>query len=191
MNFVVLESEVDYLGSDGPALCFTPSQLSALGETAFLDRYLELQNDWMPIAPALIRFLIPVPFLLIKALDFQMHEVLLKRLGLWDSIHLDYGYEIRRDLLEQLVLNFDPRVGFSSVDRVSIEFSRMATAGALKLPLRQVEIDVPSDLDFIEFIEDFLMNGILLHEDVWMMEEDVYECIGLITRKFGGVDWAS
>lgn len=118
----------------------------------------------------------------------------MKRLGLLDFIHLDYCFEIRTDLLEQLVFNFDTRVGLSSVDGNLIEISRMAIAGALKLPLGQVEMDVPpevEDPESIEFIEDFMMYWILLHEDVWMMPEEVSESIGLIIKgKLGRVDWA-
>ena len=200
-NDVFLDLELDHLGSDGAALSPTPSQLSALGGTAFPNQTQKLQNEWEPATPALGTklkvfgaFFNPIPFRPVKTLDFQKHEFFLKHLGLWDFIHLDYDFELRADLLQQLVLNFDPKAGFSTVDGISIEISRMAIAGALKLPVQQVEIDTPlevRDLESIEFVEEFVMNWILLHEDAWMMPEEVLEWMGFIREgKLHEVDWA-
>lgn len=137
-------------------------------------------------------FFNPIPFRPVKTLDFQKHEIFLKRFGLWDFVHLDYDFEIRADLLQQLVLNFDRKVGFSPVDGVSIEISRLVVADALKLPVRQVEIDTPlEDSESIEFVEEFVMNWILLHEDAWTMPEEDLEWIGFIIEgKLDEVDWA-
>ena len=101
-------------------------------------------------------FFNPIPFRPVKTLDFNKHEIFLKHLGLWDFIHLHYDFEIRVDLLQQLVLNFDLKVGFGTVDGMSIEIGQKAIACALKLSVQQVEIDRPSevtDSETIEFIE--------------------------------------
>ena len=54
------------------------------------------------------------------------------------------------------MLNFDLKVGFGTVDGMSIEIGQKAIACALKLSVQQVEIDRPSevtDTETIEFIE--------------------------------------
>ena len=200
-NVIFLDLELDHLGSDGAALSPTPSQLTALGRTAPANQTQKPQDEWKPINPALRMnvevfgvFFTPIPFHPVKTLDFNKHEIFLKHLGLWDFIHLDYDFEIRVDLLQQLVLNFDPKVGFGTVDGMSIEIGQKAIACALKLPVQQVEIDRPSevtDSETIEFVEDFVMNWMLLCEDAWVMPEEVLEWLGLIREgKLDEVDWA-
>lgn len=141
----------------------------------------------------------PIPFLINKN-DFLNHEDLFKRLGLWEFIHIEFEPNIRIDLLEQLIVTYNPRLHRSTVANVSIRLSRADIACAFKLPSKKQKVN-PSDVSFIgcealsddsvSFIEEFVLNWVLLHEDSWTMPTKVVNWMLFIKdRKLEKVDWA-
>ncbi|KAL5570979.1 hypothetical protein UlMin_020576 [Ulmus minor] len=136
----------------------------------------------------------PIPFVPAKHLDFSGHEKLLKRLGLWDFVHIEFDREIRADLLAQLIATFDHGQRGSYVNGVRIKVNRADLARALKLPVRKTALDgteeVPVTDESIEFIENFVSNWVLLHDDTWMMPNEVLNCTKAIKEKnLEKVDW--
>ncbi|KAH7533167.1 hypothetical protein FEM48_Zijuj04G0101600 [Ziziphus jujuba var. spinosa] len=120
----------------------------------------------------------PIPFVPAKSLDFSNHEKLLKRLGLWDFVHIEFDRSIRTDLLAQLIANFSNTHRCSYVNGVRIMVNRADLARALKLPVKKIAgsdaaEEVPVSEESIAFIEEFVSNWILLHEDTWMMPSEV------------------
>uniref|UniRef100_A0A5B7AND1 Uncharacterized protein n=1 Tax=Davidia involucrata TaxID=16924 RepID=A0A5B7AND1_DAVIN len=126
----------------------------------------------------------PIPFIPSKTLDFSNHEKLLKRLGLWDFVHIEFDRNIRVDLVAQLIVSYDPKMRCSYVNELRVLVNRADLARAFKLPVKKDKSNVSSseavDLDSealseesISFIEDFVSNWVLLHEDTWMMPSEV------------------
>uniref|UniRef100_A0A2N9I2F1 Cation-transporting P-type ATPase C-terminal domain-containing protein n=1 Tax=Fagus sylvatica TaxID=28930 RepID=A0A2N9I2F1_FAGSY len=66
-------------------------------------RRIALEKSQKKLA-ALVETLNPIPFLPSKTLDFQTHQKLLRRLGLWDFVHIDFDRALRADLLTQLIV---------------------------------------------------------------------------------------
>ncbi|EEF37270.1 uncharacterized protein LOC8264228 [Ricinus communis] len=144
----------------------------------------------------LVENLNPVPFRPIKNLDFASHESLLKKLGLWDFVHLQFDISnLRADLLAQLIANFNAQCRHSYVNNVRIKVSRPDLARALQLPVKKDKVDnALEDMESkesIEFVEEFVSTWLLLHEDTWMMTDDVLNVNKLIKGgNFEKVDWS-
>lgn len=128
----------------------------------------------------------PVPFVPSKILDFEKHEKLLRRLGLWDFVHMEFDRNMRGDLIAQLIANYDSRLRCSYVNEFRIGVNRADLARALKLPVKKDKGSVSAlsseavDLDSVSpteesiaFVEEFVSNWVLLHEDTWMMPSEV------------------
>ncbi|KAJ9170852.1 hypothetical protein P3X46_018917 [Hevea brasiliensis] len=136
----------------------------------------------------------PVPFVPVKTLDFASHEALLRRLGLWDFVHLHFDINIRTDLIIQLIANFNPTGRHSYVNGCRIKVSRADLARALSLPAKKDKVDSAVEVESEEsigFIEDFVSTWLLLHEDTWMMTDDILSVTKAIKEgHFEKVDWA-
>jgi hypothetical protein len=151
----------------------------------------------------LVETLKPIPFVPSKTLDFQSHEKLLRRLGLWDFVHIEFDKNLRADLLAQLIANYSPQKRCSYVNSARVNVNRADLARALKLPLpakkNVVLLDEESEAEVggsvaesVGFVEDFVSNWVLLHEDTWMMPNEVLNWTKVIKEgHFEKVDWAS
>ncbi|CAN4105027.1 unnamed protein product [Withania somnifera] len=126
----------------------------------------------------------PVPFFPSKILDFDRHEKLLRRLGLWDFVHIEFDRDLRVDLIAQLIATYDSKLRASYVNDFRIAVNRADLGRALKLPLKKdkssvavvdgMDLDVdPLSEESISFLEDFLSIWVLLHEDTWIMPNEV------------------
>ncbi|XP_010277711.1 PREDICTED: histone acetyltransferase KAT6B-like [Nelumbo nucifera] len=142
----------------------------------------------------------PIPFSPCKTLDFSKHEKLLKRLGLWDFAHLELDCDIRTDLLAQLVVNYNPAQRCSFVNESRIKLNRADLGRALKLPGKkdktnsaeasESEPEVLSE-ESISFIEEFVSNWFILHEDTWILPDEIVTWNRLIREgQPQKVDWA-
>ncbi|XP_021887170.1 uncharacterized protein LOC110806575 [Carica papaya] len=146
----------------------------------------------------LVEILRPIPFLPVKTLDFASHEKLLKRIGLWDFINLDFDRSIRGDLLAQLIATFNPGTRASYVNGVRIGVNRADLARALKLPVKKDRVSVSDNFQELEeseesiaFLEEFVSIWVLLHEDTWIMPKEVLNWTKVIKEgHFEKVDWA-
>ncbi|XP_068664410.1 uncharacterized protein [Aristolochia californica] len=125
----------------------------------------------------------PVPFTPPKTVDFSKHEILFKRLGLWDFAHLNLDTHIRSDLLVLLLANYRQNTRCSVVKDFRIKVSRPDLARALRLPLKKdranlselqdSELELFSE-EMLAIVEDFISNYMLLHEeDAWMMPDEI------------------
>ncbi|XP_004303100.1 PREDICTED: uncharacterized protein LOC101304304 isoform 2 [Fragaria vesca subsp. vesca] len=143
----------------------------------------------------------PIPFVPAKTLDFDAHEDLLKRLGLWDFVHIKFDRSIRADLLSQLIVNYNPQLRCSYVHELRFHVNRSDLGRALKLPVNLKnkknaaadagEEQPPATEEAIAFLEDLVSNWLLLHEDTWMMPSEVVNFTKPIKEgQFGKVDWA-
>ncbi|XP_042517146.1 uncharacterized protein LOC122091339 [Macadamia integrifolia] len=131
----------------------------------------------------------PIPFIPSKTLDFSKHEKLLKRLGLWDFAHLEFDREIRKDLLTQLIVTYNPQSRCSYVNDFRIMVNRTDLGRALKLTPKkdkssQLEA-ADSDLeklhgDSVAFVEDFVSTWFFLHEDTWILPNEIVAWTKLI-----------
>ncbi|RAL37461.1 hypothetical protein DM860_000155 [Cuscuta australis] len=143
---------------------------------------------------ALNRSLNPIPFKPTMFFNFNKHEKLLKHLGLWDFVHIEFGQNIRADLIVQLVAGYDPRLRCSYVNGFRIGVNRADLGRALELHVKKEkgnDLDAePFSDESIEFIENFVLNWVLLHEDTWIMPDEVVRCMRLIKNKHPEkVDW--
>ncbi|VVB03103.1 unnamed protein product [Arabis nemorensis] len=147
----------------------------------------------------LIETLKPVPFKPIKTLDLSRYENLLKTLGLWDFVHLEFDQSISYDLVAQLIASYSHEGRCSYVNGSRIKLSRADLARALKLPSKKervVILDEDKELlesdESIKFIEDIVSDWILLHcDDAWMMPDEVVEWRkGLKEKQMDKLDWA-
>uniref|UniRef100_A0A2P2PHY5 Uncharacterized protein MANES_13G138100 n=1 Tax=Rhizophora mucronata TaxID=61149 RepID=A0A2P2PHY5_RHIMU len=140
----------------------------------------------------------PVPFVPNKVLDFTSHEALLKRLGLWDFVHLQFDLNIRTDLLAQLIATYNPSLRASYVNGFRIKVNRADLARALKLPAKKDKNssvdnarEVKESEESIGFIEEVLSNWVLLHGDTWIMPTEIVNLRNAIKEgNFERVDWA-
>ncbi|GAV75983.1 hypothetical protein CFOL_v3_19459, partial [Cephalotus follicularis] len=140
----------------------------------------------------------PVPFVPSKTLDFSRHETLLKRLGLWDFVHLELDRTLRGDLLVQLIATFNPTSRSSYVNGVRIKLTRADLARALKLPGKRDKVNVPESGSEVKesedsraFMEEFVSNWVLLHEDTWVVPEYIFNFSNVIKEgNLEKVDWA-
>jgi hypothetical protein len=145
----------------------------------------------------------PIPFVPSKTLDFQRHEKLLRRLGLWDFVHIEFDKNLRADLLAQLIAIYNPQLRCSYVNGGRVNVNRADLARALKLPLpakknvvlldEEAEAEAGGSMaESVGFVEDFVSNWVLLHEDTWMMPNEVLNWTKVIKEgHFEKVDWAS
>ncbi|CAN6573999.1 unnamed protein product [Malus baccata var. baccata] len=147
----------------------------------------------------------PIPFVPAKNLDFEKHEKLLKRLNLWDFVHVEFDRNLRVDLLAELISSFNPTQRGSYVNGSKVKVNRADLARALKLPSKPVKKggavavadgaeDPPAEAaseESIAFIEELVSNWVLLHEDTWMMPSEVLNWTKAIKEgQFVKVDWA-
>ncbi|XP_019193131.1 PREDICTED: uncharacterized protein LOC109187401 [Ipomoea nil] len=144
----------------------------------------------------------PIPFVPSKVLDFSKHEKLMKQLGLWEFVHIEFDQNIRVDLIAQLVASYDPKLRCSYVNERRIQVNRADLGRALKLHVKKekgggnvlegVDLDGESLPDeSVAFIEDFVSNWVLLHEDAWIMPSEVLNWTKFIKDKHPEkVDWA-
>ncbi|OIS97724.1 PREDICTED: uncharacterized protein LOC109233106 [Nicotiana attenuata] len=141
----------------------------------------------------------PLPFFPSKILDFGRHEKLLKRLGLWDFVHIEFDRDLRVDLIAQLIATYDSKLRYSYVNDFRILVNRADLARALKLPVKKdrgsvdgldLDADVLSE-ESIGFLEDFVSIWVLLHEDTFIMPNEVLNWIKTIKDGHPErVDWA-
>ena len=148
---------------------------------------------------ALGKTLNPIPFVPNKTLDFNKHEALLNRLGLWEFVHIEFDQTIRRDLLAQLIANYTPSLRGSVVNGVKIKVNRADLARAMKLPVKKEKasaslegvLEAPEAEEAIGFIDDLVSYWVLLHEDTWMMPPEVLNWRRVIKEGHPEkVDWA-
>ncbi|PIA57953.1 hypothetical protein AQUCO_00500110v1 [Aquilegia coerulea] len=142
----------------------------------------------------------PVPFVPAKKLNFAKHEDLLKRLGLWDFVNMEFDGDIRSDLLALVIASYNSSHRYSIVNDVRIRFSRADLARALKLPVKKEKSNSLETSDFDSeavseesklFILDFMSNWVLLlHDDTWILPKEVVNASALIRDgQLHKVDW--
>ncbi|GAB4859616.1 hypothetical protein Ancab_011090 [Ancistrocladus abbreviatus] len=135
----------------------------------------------------------PIPFFPGKSLDFSKHEELLRRFGLWDFAHIDFDGELRVDLVAQLIASYNSQQRGSYVNECKIKVSRADLARALKLPGKK-PVDFGGEGlpdEFLSFIDEFVSNWMLLHEDTWMMPDEVLTWTRVFKEgHLEKVDWA-
>ncbi|XP_026408302.1 uncharacterized protein LOC113303484 isoform X2 [Papaver somniferum] len=138
-----------------------------------------------------------IPFVPAKRLDFDKHEELLRKLQLWDFVHVQFDREVNSELLASLIVNYDRIARSSTVNTYKIMVNRADLARAVKLPVKKVtqseEIDIGVlSAESILFLQEFVSNWILLHEDMWVFTDEVLVWTRLIKEgKPQKVDWAS
>ena len=119
---------------------------------------------------------------------------------MWDFVHIEFDRSLRTDLLAQLIANYSSQGRCSYVESVRVNHNRADLARALRLPLpvkksaaaSVVEVDSLGSAEEIGFVEDLVSNWILLHEDTWMMPNEVLNWTKVIKEgNFEKVDWAS
>ncbi|KAK8556589.1 hypothetical protein V6N13_064609 [Hibiscus sabdariffa] len=136
----------------------------------------------------------PIPFVPDKTLDFSSHEKLLRRLELWDFVHLEFDRDLRADLIAQLIATYNSQSRGSSVNGSRIRVNRADLARALKLPVKKDKdsnVGIEESKESVGFLEEFVSNWVLLHEDTWMMPEEVLNWTKTIKEgHFEKVDWA-
>ncbi|KAJ8749329.1 hypothetical protein K2173_018813 [Erythroxylum novogranatense] len=140
----------------------------------------------------------PIPFVPSKTLDFDSHEDLLKRLGLWEFVHLQFDFNIRTDLIAQLIANYSHQNRCSYVNGVRVKVNRADLARALKLPGKKeksVVVDNASDMketeESIGFLKEFSSTWVLLHVDAWMIPSEIVNWrTAILEANFERVDWA-
>lgn len=141
----------------------------------------------------------PVPFSPAKNLDFVRHEGLLRRLGLWDFVHVSFDRALRADLIVQLVSTFKKKDRCSYVNSIRILVNRADLARALKLPQRkkekasseqEVSVEKPENVGSIDFLLDFVSNWVLLHDEMFVMPDSVLSWYDAIKQgRFESLDW--
>ncbi|KAI4383331.1 hypothetical protein MLD38_009181 [Melastoma candidum] len=142
-----------------------------------------------------------VPFSPQKTLDFTHHEELLRRLGLWDFLHLDLDRTLRPDLVLELIATYEKGARCASVKGLKVRVGRADLARALGFPGGrwkegvgggEGEIDGKSDGAVIGFLLDVVNNWVLLHDDdTWIVPKEVSDWLVLLKEgSFDKVDWA-
>ncbi|EOA23524.1 hypothetical protein CARUB_v10016717mg [Capsella rubella] len=145
----------------------------------------------------LLKTLKPIAFVPCKSLDFARHEKLLKMLGLWDFVHLEFDQNIRQDLVATLVAYYNSEGRCSYVNGLRINVSRADLARALKLPkkkeldLTEEERELLENDESVRFIDEILSTWILLQrDDMWIMPVEVVEWTRDIKQKhLEKLDW--
>ncbi|KAJ8568015.1 hypothetical protein K7X08_020737 [Anisodus acutangulus] len=141
----------------------------------------------------------PVPFFPSKILDFDRHEKLLRSLGLWEFVHIEFDRDLRVDVIAQLIATYDSKMRSCYVNEFRIMVNRADLGRALKLPVKKEKgsVDVmdldddPLSDESISFLEDFVSAWMLLHEDMWIMPNEVLNWTKAIKDGHPEkVDWA-
>ncbi|KAE9592986.1 hypothetical protein Lal_00028972 [Lupinus albus] len=142
----------------------------------------------------LVETLKPTPFVPSKALDFESHKMLLQRLGLWDFVHIEFDTVIREDLVAQLIAGYGQSTRCSYVNGCRINVSRADLARALKLPVKLPAKKTAASVELAEsiaFIEELVYTWMLLHDDMYVMTDDILAYLIVIKEgHFEKVDWA-
>ncbi|XP_044503153.1 golgin subfamily A member 6-like protein 22 [Mangifera indica] len=164
-----------------------------------------LEKRWLKKLEILKQTLRPIPFQPNKKLHFSLHETLLKRVGLWDFVHLEFDPNIRTDLIAQIIANYNSSTRSSYVNGTRLLVNRADLSRALKLPVRKdksnanvnasdgsaVSCEKESE-DSIGFIQEVVSNWMLLHDDTWMMPQDVLNVVKMIKEgNFEKICWAT
>jgi hypothetical protein len=140
-----------------------------------------------------------VPFKPLKTLDFACYESLLKTLGLWDFVHLEFDQDMDYDLVAQLIASYSAGGKCSYINGSRIKLSRADLARSLKLPNKKERVVIlDEDKEFLEsdesisVVEDVISNWMLLHcDDAWMMPDEVVEWMkGIKKKQLDKLDWA-
>ncbi|KAL6201569.1 hypothetical protein ACLB2K_025282 [Fragaria x ananassa] len=139
-----------------------------------------------PQTQILTQTLNPIPFVPAKSLHLlQPHqEDLLKRLGLWDFLHIHFDPGFRTDLIAELIANYSPQDRCSYVADVRVSVSRADLGRALKLPVakqnKNVAREEEESKESIGLVEDLVGNWVLLGEDeMWEMPEELLKGVQL------------
>ncbi|XP_044465991.1 trichohyalin-like [Mangifera indica] len=147
----------------------------------------------------------PIPFRPNKKLDFSRHEALLKRIGIWDFVHLEFDSNIHTDLIAQIIANYNSNTRSSYVNGTRILVNRADLSRALKLTVRKdkgnLNVNAPDGSgescekeseESIGFIQEVVSNWMLLHDDTWMMPQDVLNVMKMIKEgNFEKICWAT
>ncbi|KAL1193451.1 hypothetical protein V5N11_019184 [Cardamine amara subsp. amara] len=147
----------------------------------------------------LLKTLKPIAFVPGKTLDFARHEKLMKTLGLWDFVHLDFDQNIRQDLVANLVAYYSPEGRCSYVNGARINVSRADLARALKLPKKKDLVITDEEKELLEkdesvrFVDEILSTWVILQrDDMWIMPVEVFEWGRDIKQKqVEKLDWAA
>ncbi|KAG9446135.1 hypothetical protein H6P81_012263 [Aristolochia fimbriata] len=176
----------DILVSDAPD---APPTVRRLGKRKKPMSYKERTNLQKKLC-VLKKLFRPVPFTPSKTLDISKHEILFKRLGLWDFAHLNLDSPLRSDLLVHLIANYRQNTRCSVVKDMRIKVSRPDLARALRLPLKKDRANLlelqdselePFSDESLAVVENFISNYMLLHEeDTWMMPDDIMRWVKLV-----------
>ncbi|KAL3821431.1 hypothetical protein ACJIZ3_007336 [Penstemon smallii] len=147
---------------------------------------------------SLLEKLNPIPFQPHKIFDFAKHENLLRKLGLWDFVNINFDKNLRKDLIAQLIVTYESR--YSYVNGFRIGVNRAELARAFKMPAKRgstgggVQMDLLLEElseDSIGFIEGFVSDWVLRHEDTWIMPKEVMDWLKVIKNGHPEkVDWA-
>ncbi|KAG5020829.1 hypothetical protein AAZX31_06G266500 [Glycine max] len=146
----------------------------------------------------IVETLKPIPFTPAKTLDFEKHQSLLQRLGLWDFVHVEFDSALRGDLIAQLIASYVPNYRCGYVNGVRINVNRADLGRALKLPVKKsggggaATVDSIDSAESIAFVEEVVYSWMLLHDDeAYIMPNDVLGWLSLIQDgNFEKVDWA-
>ncbi|XP_019453892.1 PREDICTED: uncharacterized protein LOC109355279 isoform X1 [Lupinus angustifolius] len=145
----------------------------------------------------LVETLKPIPFVPCKALDFESHKVLLQHLGIWDFVHIEFDTAIREDLVAELIASYGQSTRCSYVNGCRINVSRADLARALKLPVKLPLKNTAALVESVElaesiaFVEELVYTWMLLHDDMFVMTDDILAYLLLIKEgHFEKVDWA-
>ncbi|CAK8577089.1 unnamed protein product [Lathyrus sativus] len=146
---------------------------------------------------ALVETLKPIPFKPAKALDFDSHQSLLERLGLWNFVHIEFDSAIRTDLLAQLILSYNSTQRCSYVNDVKVMVNRAELGRALKLPKKNpagagpiIAVDEVGAEDKA-FLDLLVSNWILLQGDTFITTKEIAQQTKFIKDgTFEKVDWA-
>ncbi|KAF3525289.1 hypothetical protein F2Q69_00049383 [Brassica cretica] len=147
----------------------------------------------------LLKTLKPIPFVPAKALDFSRHEKLLKTLGIWEFLHLEFDQNIRQDLVANLVAYYSPESRCSYVNGSRVNVTRADLARALKLPKKKDIVVAEEEREVLErdesakFVDEILETWVLLHtDDMWIMPVEVVEWgRDVKEKKLEKLDWAA
>lgn len=142
---------------------------------------------------ALVKSLNPIVFVPEKILDFGRFEELLKRVGLWDFAHVEFDKDVRGDLVAQLIVSYSNVTRGGYVNECKILVNRAALARALCLPVKKAgDFGVEKwPEEFLVFLDEFVSNWMLLHEDTWVLPDEILNWMRLIKEgSLEKVDWA-
>ncbi|KAK9676880.1 hypothetical protein RND81_11G107300 [Saponaria officinalis] len=137
----------------------------------------------------------PIPFVPRKSFDFSRHEEDLRKLGLWDFVHVEFDSNVRTDLLVELIAGYTAKNRGSYVNGCRVKVNRADLARALKLPVKKPSADCEWESysgEFLPFLEELVSSWMVLQEcEVWVTPTEVVNWMKMI--KDGQphkVDWA-